>query len=138
MTIPEASQLVIQAGALGTGGDVFLLDMGEPVRIQDLARQMISLSGLKVRDEQHPDGDIEIQYAGLRPGEKLYEELLIDQENTEITSHSRILRSFEKHVPLQEITQVFDKMQELSATQADVNWALSQLEYYVDGYHRGK
>ncbi|PWF32920.1 polysaccharide biosynthesis protein, partial [Yersinia pestis] len=72
MTIPEASQLVIQAGALGTGGDVFLLDMGEPVRIQDLARQMISLSGLKVRDDQNPNGDIEIQYTGLRPGEKLY------------------------------------------------------------------
>lgn len=69
MTIPEASQLVIQAGALGTGGDVFLLDMGEPVRIQDLARQMISLSGLKVKDSQNPDGDIEIQYTGLRPGE---------------------------------------------------------------------
>ena len=138
MTIPEASQLVIQAGALGVGGDVFLLDMGEPVRIQDLARQMIALSGLKVRDEQHPEGDIAIQYAGLRPGEKLYEELLIDQENTELTSHSRILRSFEKHVPLQEITQVFDKMQELSAMQADIDWALSQLEYYVDGYQRGK
>lgn len=138
MTIPEASQLVIQAGALGTGGDVFLLDMGEPVRIQDLARQMISLSGLKVRDKDHPEGDIEIQYAGLRPGEKLYEELLIDQENTENTLHSRILRSFEKHYPLNEILEVFGRMNELTATQEDVDWALSQLEYYVDGYKRGQ
>src|SRR5690606_40943660 len=73
------------------------------VRIQDLARQMISLSGLKVREEKNPNGDIEIQYTGLRPGEKLYEELLIDEENTEITSHKRILRSVEKHYPLAEI-----------------------------------
>lgn len=137
MTIPEASQLVIQAGALGTGGDVFLLDMGEPVRIQDLARQMISLSGLKVREEKNPNGDIEIQYTGLRPGEKLYEELLIDEENTEITSHKRILRSVEKHYPLAEILEVFNRMYELSATQADIEWALAQLEYYVDGYVRG-
>nr|WP_218949989.1 nucleoside-diphosphate sugar epimerase/dehydratase [Acinetobacter sp. YH12105] len=137
MTIPEASQLVIQAGALGTGGDVFLLDMGEPVRIQDLARQMISLSGLKVREEKNPNGDIEIQYTGLRPGEKLYEELLIDEENTEITSHKRILRSVEKHYPLAEILEVFKRMHELSATQADIEWALAQLEYYVDGYVRG-
>lgn len=137
MTIPEASQLVIQAGALGTGGDVFLLDMGEPVRIQDLARQMISLSGLKVRDDQNPNGDIEIQYTGLRPGEKLYEELLIDEENTQITAHTRILRSVEKHYPLAEILEVFNQIHELSATQPDIEWALTQLEYYVDGYVRG-
>lgn len=137
MTIPEASQLVIQAGALGTGGDVFLLNMGEPVRIQDLARQMISLSGLKVREEKNPNGDIEIQYTGLRPGEKLYEELLIDEENTEITAHTRILRSVEKHYPLAEILEVFNQIHELSATQPDIEWALAQLEYYVDGYVRG-
>ncbi|MFI9458624.1 polysaccharide biosynthesis protein [Acinetobacter sp. NPDC052428] len=137
MTIPEASQLVIQAGALGTGGDVFLLDMGEPVRIQDLARQMISLSGLKVREDKNPNGDIEIKYTGLRPGEKLYEELLIDEENTEITSHKRILRSVEKHYPLAEILEVFNQIHELSATQPDIEWALTQLEYYVDGYVRG-
>lgn len=137
MTIPEASQLVIQAGALGTGGDVFLLDMGDPVRIQDLARQMISLSGLSVRDEHHPDGDIAIEYSGLRPGEKLYEELLIDQEDTEITAHSRILRSFEKHYPLHELLEVFDRMYILSAVPEDIDWALAQLEHYVDGYQRG-
>nr|WP_254202743.1 nucleoside-diphosphate sugar epimerase/dehydratase [Acinetobacter sp. BY484] len=138
MTIPEASQLVIQAGALGTGGDVFLLDMGEPVRIQDLARQMIALSGLKVRDAKNPNGDIEIQYTGLRPGEKLYEELLIDEANTEITAHTRILRSVEKHYPLAEILSVFNRMHELEATQTDIEWALAQLEHYVDGYVRGK
>ena len=138
MTIPEASQLVIQAGALGQGGDVFLLDMGEPVRIQDLARQMIALSGLKVRETGSQEGDIEIQYAGLRPGEKLYEELLIDADNTEMTQHSRILRSYEKMYPLDELLQVFERFNELTAVQSDIDWALSQLEHYVDGYQRGK
>lgn len=136
MTIPEASQLVIQAGALGKGGDVFLLDMGEPVRIQDLARQMIALSGLKVREEGSVDGDIEIQYSGLRPGEKLYEELLIDQEDTEITEHSRILRSYEKFYPLDEIVQVIERFHQLKAKQDDIEWAITQLEHYVDGYQR--
>lgn len=137
MTIPEASQLVIQAGALGTGGDVFLLDMGDPVRIQDLARQMISLSGLQVKEENSSYGDIEIQYSGLRPGEKLYEELLIDQENTEITEHTRILRSFEKHYPLDELALVFERINDMTAIDVDVDWALTQLEHYVDGYKRG-
>nr|WP_277603882.1 nucleoside-diphosphate sugar epimerase/dehydratase [Acinetobacter dispersus] len=136
MTIPEASQLVIQAGALGSGGDVFLLDMGEPVRIQDLARQMIKLSGLKVRETGSLDGDIEIAYSGLRPGEKLYEELLIDQDNTEYTEHTRILRSFEKHFPLHEIECVFGKINQMTAIDHDVDWALTQLEHYVDGYKR--
>ncbi|USA46478.1 polysaccharide biosynthesis protein [Acinetobacter sp. C26M] len=136
MTIPEASQLVIQAGALGSGGDVFLLDMGEPVRIQDLARQMIKLSGLKVRETGSLDGDIEIAYSGLRPGEKLYEELLIDQDNTEYTEHTRILRSFEKHFPLHEIECVFGKISQMTAIDHDVDWALTQLEHYVDGYKR--
>ncbi|MFN3895749.1 MAG: polysaccharide biosynthesis protein [Acinetobacter sp.] len=136
MTIPEASQLVIQAGALGQGGDVFLLDMGEPVRIQDLARQMIALSGLKVRETGSQEGDIEIQYSGLRPGEKLYEELLIDADNTEVTQHSRILRSYEKMYPLDELLLVFERMHDLTAIQSDIDWALSQLEHYVDGYQR--
>ena len=138
MTIPEASQLVIQAGALGQGGDVFLLDMGEPVRIQDLARQMIALSGLKVRETGSQEGDIEIQYSGLRPGEKLYEELLIDADNTEVTQHSRILRSYEKMYPLDELLMVFERMHDLTAIQSDIDWALAQLEHYVDGYQRGK
>ncbi len=136
MTIPEASQLVIQAGALGTGGDVFLLDMGEPVRIQDLARQMVSLSGLTVREQDTTEGDIEICYSGLRPGEKLYEELLIDHDNTQITEHSRILRSFEKHYTFSELLPVFERINNMTAIQTDIDWALGQLEYYVDGYKR--
>ncbi len=90
MTIPEAAELVIQAGSMGKGGDVFVLDMGEPVKIVDLAKRMIHLSGLEIKDEIHPDGDMEIQYTGLRPGEKLFEELLIG-DNVTGTEHSRIL-----------------------------------------------
>jgi FlaA1/EpsC-like NDP-sugar epimerase len=91
MSIPEAAELVIQAGAMARGGEVFVLDMGEPVKIDELARLMIRLSGLEVKDEAHPDGDIQITYTGLRPGEKLYEELLIGGSTT-TTEHPRILR----------------------------------------------
>lgn len=94
MTIPEAAQLVIQAGAMGAGGDVFVLDMGEPVKIADLARRMIHLMGLEVKDEVHPGGDIEIKFSGLRPGEKLYEELLIGN-NARKTEHPRIMAADE-------------------------------------------
>jgi FlaA1/EpsC-like NDP-sugar epimerase len=97
MTIPEAAQLVLQAGAMGLGGDVFLLDMGQPVKIIDLARRMVELSGLRLRDADHPDGDIEIAITGLRPGEKLYEELLIG-ENPELTAHPRIMKAHEAHL----------------------------------------
>ena len=98
MTIPEAAQLVIQAGAMGTGGDVFVLDMGQPVRIYDLARRMVELSGLSVRSEDNPDGDIEIAITGLRPGEKLYEELLIGM-NPQRTQHTRIMQAHEEFLP---------------------------------------
>lgn len=102
MTIPEAAQLVIQAGAMGgmanEGGAVFVLDMGESVRIGDLARRMVELSGLSVRDEENPEGDIEIQVTGLRPGEKLYEELLIG-DNPRPTVHPRIMKAHEKFLP---------------------------------------
>ncbi|MBO4318220.1 MAG: polysaccharide biosynthesis protein [Mailhella sp.] len=100
MTIPEAVQLVIQAGAMGSRGDVFVLDMGKPVKILDLARKMITLTGLTVRDEQNPDGDIEILFTGLRPGEKLYEELLIEGR-FEQTPHSRIMRKHEPRMSAQ-------------------------------------
>ena len=99
MTIPEAAQLVIQAGAMGDGGDVFLLDMGEPVRVLNLAKRMILLSGFSVKDEINPDGDIEIRIIGLRPGEKLYEELLIG-DNPESTMHPRIMKAREDHIGL--------------------------------------
>jgi len=92
MTIPEAAQLVIQAGAMAQGGDVFVLDMGESVKIMDLAKRMIELSGLSLRNDLNPEGDIEIEITGLRPGEKLYEELLIG-DNPELTSHPRIMRA---------------------------------------------
>ena len=95
MTIPEAAQLVIQAGAMGEGGEVFVLDMGDPVRILDLAMNMVRLSGLEVRDAEHPEGDIEIVYSGLRPGEKLYEELLIG-DDVRRTRHDRIMTSKER------------------------------------------
>jgi FlaA1/EpsC-like NDP-sugar epimerase len=97
MTIPEASQLVIQAGAIAQGGDIFLLDMGDPVRIHDLARAMVELSGLTVRDESNADGDVEITEIGLRPGEKLHEELLME-ENALPTVHPRIVRSHESMI----------------------------------------
>jgi FlaA1/EpsC-like NDP-sugar epimerase len=102
MTIPEASQLVIQAGAMATGGEVFVLDMGEPVRIYDLAVNMIELSGLSVRDKTNPDGDIEIQVVGLRPGEKLYEELLIGGDPTG-TPHKRIWQAREQFLAWPEL-----------------------------------
>ncbi|MFM5331300.1 polysaccharide biosynthesis protein [Aeromonas veronii] len=98
MTIPEASQLVIQAGAMGQGGDVFVLDMGEPVKIIDLAHRMIRLSGLKLKSDMHPDGDIEIKITGLRPGEKLFEELLIGAQ-VEGTAHPRIMKASESMLP---------------------------------------
>jgi FlaA1/EpsC-like NDP-sugar epimerase len=95
MTISEASQLVIQAGAMANGGDVFVLDMGEPVKIIDLAYRMVELSGLTVKDQQNPDGDIAIEITGLRPGEKLYEELLIGN-NPMTTQHVRIMKAHEE------------------------------------------
>jgi FlaA1/EpsC-like NDP-sugar epimerase len=100
MTIPEAAQLVLQAGAMAEGGEVFLLDMGQPVKIIDLAYRMVKLSGLAVRDDNRPDGDIVIEVTGLRPGEKLYEELLIG-DNPEHTAHPRILKAREDFVPWQ-------------------------------------
>jgi FlaA1/EpsC-like NDP-sugar epimerase len=98
MTIPEAAQLVIQAGAMAKGGDVFVLDMGQPVKILDLAIRMVELSGLTFKDAQNPNGDIEIEITGLRPGEKLYEELLIG-ENPQRTSHPRIMKAQEEFIP---------------------------------------
>lgn len=102
MTIAEATQLVIQAGAMGTGGDVFVLDMGAPVKILDLAQRMIRLSGLHERNSEQPLGDIEIVFSGLRPGEKLYEELLIG-DNVSATLHPRIMRADEKTLALDAI-----------------------------------
>jgi FlaA1/EpsC-like NDP-sugar epimerase len=109
MTIPEASQLVLQAGAMAHGGDVFVLDMGKPVRIAELARRMVSLSGLTVRDEQNPDGDIEIRFTGLRPAEKLFEELLIGN-NVTGTGHPMIMRAVEHLLPWDEVQALLQQL----------------------------
>lgn len=119
MTIPEAAQLVIQAGAMGKGGDVFVLDMGEPVKIIDLAIKMAHLMGLTIKDENNPMGDIEIKYSGLRPGEKLYEELLID-DHANPTSHKRILTANERSLPWSEVMRLLTK---LTDTMQDENVA---------------
>jgi FlaA1/EpsC-like NDP-sugar epimerase len=109
MTIPEASQLVLQASAMGRGGDVFVLDMGRPLRIEDLARRMIHLMGLTVRDASDPDGDIEIVYTGLRPAEKLYEELLIGS-NVTGTEHPMIMCAMEPHLPWAELKEILGEL----------------------------
>ncbi|NDW23208.1 polysaccharide biosynthesis protein [Alteromonas hispanica] len=111
MTIPEAAQLVIQAGAMGMGGDVFVLDMGDPVKIKDLATKMIHLSGFTVKDDKTPDGDIEIQCTGLRPGEKLYEELLIG-DNVEGTTHERIMTAHENKLTWSELEIILNNLDE--------------------------
>ncbi len=109
MTIPEAAQLVIQAGAMGKGGDVFVLDMGEPVKIKDLATKMVRLSGYEVKSETNPHGDIEIKCTGLRPGEKLYEELLIG-DNVGETSHERIMTANEVMLPLAQFNEFIEAL----------------------------
>ena len=132
MTIPEAAQLVIQAGAMGQGGDVFVLDMGEPVRIVDLARKMIMLSGLSVRDEQNIKGDIGLSFTGLRPGEKLYEELLIGN-NPEKTSHEKIFRANEVFLPWSQMLEVLDQLKD-AVQQDDLETVRSILLSTVQGY----
>ena len=132
MTIPEAAQLVIQAGAMAKGGDVFVLDMGQSVKIIDLARRMIELSGLTVKDEQNPDGDIEIEITGLRPGEKLYEELLIG-DNPKPTSHSRIMKAHEEFIPWVELEGRLRSL-EMALNVNDVGVIRLMMEKLVTGY----
>ncbi|ADJ65691.1 polysaccharide biosynthesis protein [Herbaspirillum seropedicae] len=132
MTIPEASQLVIQAGAMAKGGDVFVLDMGQAVRIMDLARRMIELSGLTVKDELNPEGDIAIEITGLRPGEKLYEELLIG-DNPKPTSHSRIMKAHEEFIPWAELEARLSAL-EMALNVNDVGVIRLMMEKLVTGY----
>lgn len=113
MTIPEASQLVLQAGSMGQGGEVFVLDMGEPVKIADLARKMVHLMGMSEKTDDQPDGDIEIVFSGLRPGEKLYEELLIG-DNPQGTSHPRIMMAKEVSMPWSEVEQTLTRLMQAS------------------------
>ena len=136
MTIPEASQLVLQAAVLAEGGDLFLLDMGEPVRILDLGRQMVSLSGLRLRDAHNPDGDIEIRCTGLRPGEKLYEELLIEA-SSESTAHPLIYRARETSLPPAHLWPLLDALEATIARQ-DASAALSLLAQLVPEWQRSE
>lgn len=133
MTIPEAAQLVIQAGAMAEGGDVFLLDMGKPIRIHDMARTMIHLSGLTVRDAENPDGDIEIREVGLRKGEKLYEELLIG-DSAQPTSHPRIMRALEQRLTWHDLMEQLDIM-EAALSDGDRSKALEALCALVPEYN---
>ena len=132
MTISEAAQLVLQAGAMAEGGDLFLLDMGEPIRIVDLARRMVALSGLSVRDAQHPGGDMAIEFTGLRPGEKLFEELLIG-DNPLPTAHPRILRAREEYLHWPEQYALLQSLQD-AARQGDEAAIRHWLAQLVPGY----
>ncbi len=136
MTIPEAAQLVLQAATLARSGDLFLLDMGEPLRIKDLAEQMVRLSGLSLRDAHNPNGDIEIVCTGLRPGEKLYEELLIDSKS-ETTAHPLIYRAHEPSLSPQELWPKLGALEEMIAEQ-DVEACLTLLAELVPEWQRDK
>ncbi len=133
MSIPEAAQLVIQAGAMSRGGDVFVLNMGEPVKIDQLARIMITLAGFQVDDGTNDGGDIAIEYVGLRPGEKLYEELLIGETATE-TAHSRIMKSDEPSMPYEELKQRLAHLLEAMENH-DLKQIKKLLRQMVEGYH---
>ena len=132
MTIPEASQLVIQAGAMAKGGDVFVLDMGESVKIVELARRMIELSGLTIKDNQNPDGDIEIEITGLRPGEKLYEELLIG-DNPKTTGHPRIMKAHEEFLLWGDLEEKL-KALEMALSINDIDVIRLVMQQMVPGY----
>ncbi|WP_099592992.1 MULTISPECIES: polysaccharide biosynthesis protein [Pseudomonas] len=132
MTIPEAAQLVIQAGSMGQGGDVFVLDMGEPVKIVELAEKMIHLSGLSIRTEANPSGDIAIEFTGLRPGEKLYEELLIG-DNVESTPHPMIMSAHEDFLPWDVLKERLDQLVAAVSTD-DYGLARQLLRDTVSGY----
>ena len=132
MTIPEAAQLVIQAGAMGSGGDVFVLDMGQPVRIYDLASRMVELTGLTVKDTARPDGDIEISVTGLRPGEKLYEELLIG-DNPKPTQHARIMKAHEDFLPWNKLHEKLNALS-MAISVNDVPVIRGLLQQLVLGY----
>jgi FlaA1/EpsC-like NDP-sugar epimerase len=135
MTIPEASQLVIQAGAMAKGGEVFVLDMGEPVRIVDLARTMVHLMGLSVKDDETPSGDIELAFTGLRPGEKLYEELLIGECSVG-TEHEMIMQATEERLSWDEIQFALESFRK-ALEKGDKVALKSLLRSYVAGYEPG-
>lgn len=132
MSIPEAAQLVLQAGAMGQGGDVFVLDMGEPIKIIDLAKRMVQLSGLSLISEENPNGDIAIQYSGLRPGEKLFEELLIG-DNPQATEHPRIFRANEESMSWAFYTQVLNEINH-ALLNDDYSTLRNLLQKHISGF----
>jgi len=136
MTIPEAAELVIQAGAMGDGGEVFVLDMGEPVKIYELAKRLIKLTGKDINDENNPEGEIQIEFTGLRPGEKLFEELLIG-DNVSPTDHSRILKAKEDFLHMEEIN---DHLQEIISAEesSDITQLKEILKEVVTGFKPDK
>ncbi len=133
MTIPEAAQLVLQAAAMAVGGEVFVLEMGEPVKIIDLARRLVSLAGLQVRDAHQPDGDVELSFIGLRPGEKLYEELLIG-DNPTATAHPRIMKAHEDFMAWPELVSQLQRLQS-AAIEEDIESMRLVLRKCVHGFH---
>ncbi|MDK1669338.1 nucleoside-diphosphate sugar epimerase/dehydratase [Moraxella osloensis] len=139
MTIPEAAQLVIQAGSMAEGGEVFVLDMGESVKIVDLAKRMIRLSGHVVKGEDtDPNEGIAIEFVGLRPGEKLYEELIIGGDNIEKTGHSRIMKAHERSFNLAELEIFIQQLLEQNKYERDSYWLLERFAYFVEGYPKPK
>lgn len=132
MSIPEAAELVIQAGAMGNKGDVFVLDMGESVKIIELAKRLISLSGMEVMDENNPEGDIEIKFTGLRPGEKLYEELLIG-DNVSPTEHKKILKAQEDFLDDEELNEHLELLKKAESLN-DVTLFKETLQKAIAGF----
>ena len=132
MSIPEAVELVLQSGSMAKGGEVFVLDMGEPIKIIDLAYKMIHLSGLTPIDNENPDGDIRIEFAGLRPGEKLFEELLIGTNVTQ-SEHPRIMQAKERKISFENVLLCVDTIKNARKTQ-DEKVVKELLLKYIDGY----
>ena len=136
MSIPEAAELVIQAGAMGKGGDVFVLDMGEPVKILDLAKRLVKLSGMELKDDNNKNGEIEIIFTGLRPGEKLFEELLIGN-NVSKTEHSQILRAEEKFIIWEDLEVILEEIRKVESDH-DILELRSIFEKTVAGFSPDK
>ena len=136
MTIKEAAQLVIQSSAMAKGGEVFLLDMGKSICIKDLVIKLIKLSGLQIKDKYNPNGDIEIKITGLRPGEKLYEELLIDAEAKK-TKHPLIFRANEKYISMQDLYPKLENLKKL-ISERDQKKALESLNELVVEWEKSK
>jgi FlaA1/EpsC-like NDP-sugar epimerase len=134
MSIPEATQLVLQASAMARQGEVFVLDMGEPVKITELAHHMVSLSGMTVRNEDNPTGDIAIEFVGLRPGEKLFEELFIGEESVE-TVHSRIRMAKERVIPQTKLDKLLDKLK-AALDAGDRTLVRERLSEFIDAERR--